>query len=311
MRRSDVPPRDRRRYDGRQPPSEPVLNYRHSFHAGNFADLFKHVALLRALDLAMSDPAPLLVVDTHAGAGRYRLSAEALANGEAVAVRRLLDAEDAPSVFDPLKQRLVVQDGSLVYPGSPLLAVAKLRADDRLIACELRQDDGADLSTALRPYRPRAEFRLADGYAALVPALRAWPGRALALIDPPFERGDDYVNIAEVVRAALAARPGAAFLIWAPLKDLETFDSLVRAIEAGVSAPGLAAELRLRPPLDPLRLNGCGLLVINLPGPSMRSALEEAGAWIAATLGEPGAGVRIRHLATAKKGGAQQRAPRL
>lgn len=251
------------------------------------------------------------MVDTHAGAGRYLLSAEALATGEAAAVRALLDAADAPAVFDTLKRRIAPRGDGLVYPGSPLLAAGALRADDRLIACELRSDDGAELSTALRPYRPRAEIRLADGYATLGPALRAWPARVLVLIDPPFERGDDYARIAETVGAALSAKPGAAFLIWTPLKDLETFDALVRALESAVSAPGLAAELRLRPPLDPLRLNGCGLIVLNPPGPDMRAALEEAGAWIASALGEPGGGVRVRHLATASKGGAQGRRSRL
>lgn len=291
------------------------------------------------------------MVDTHAGAGRYLLPAEALATGEAAALRRLLAAEDAPAVFGALKRAVAPQGEGVVYPGSPLLAAARLRADDRLIACELRPDDGADLAAALRPYGPRAEARLTDGYAALPPALRAWPGRALVLIDPPFERGDDYARLAETTRAALAAKPGATILIWTPLKDLETFDALVRALEAGVAAPGLVAELRLRPPLDPLRLNGCGLIMLNPPtsrsprrrpgpmeradlnsahqspggemdpglrrgereggGADLQAALESAGAWLAHTLGEPGGGARVRHLATANKGGAQGRRSRL
>jgi 23S rRNA (adenine2030-N6)-methyltransferase len=187
-----------------------------------------------------------------------------------------------------------------------LLAAASLRADDRLIACELRPDDGAELAAVLRPYGPRAEVRLADGYAALAPTLRAWRGRALVLIDPPFERGDDYPRIAEVAAEALVANPGATILVWTPLKDLETFDALLRALEDRVSGPGLAAELRLRPLLDPLRLNGCGLIALNPPA-GLEEGLEDAGAWIATALGEPGGGVRLRHLATAKRGGAQRR----
>ena len=282
------------------------MNYRHSFHAGNFADLFKHAALLRALGASAADPTPLMVVDTHAGAGRYRLTADQLDRGEAAAVRRLLADPDAPAVFEPLKRAVTLQREGVLYPGSPLLAAMRLRADDRLLACELRPDDGAELAAVLRPYAPRAEVRLTDGYEALAPALRAWRGRALVLIDPPFERGDDYVRAVDACAAALEAQPTAAILIWTPFKDLETFDALLRDLEARIRAPALAAELRLRPPLDPLRLNGCGLLAVNPPA-ALEAALQEAGGWIAGALGEPGGGVRTRHLATAKAGGAKGR----
>jgi 23S rRNA (adenine2030-N6)-methyltransferase len=281
------------------------VNYRHSFHAGNFADLFKHAALLRALELMQAHRAPLLVVDTHAGAGRYRLEPQALATGEASALRRLLEDAATPAVFGRLKLASAPQPGgALLYPGSPLLAAARLRADDRLIACELRPDDGALLQAALRSYGPRAEARIADGYEALAPALRSWPGPALVLIDPPFERGDDYARTAEVMENALRAKPGAVILVWTPLKDLETFDALVRNVEARVPASGFAAQLRLRPPLDPLRFNGCALLGFN-PPPGLDAALEDAGAWISKTLGEPGGGLHVGHLASAKRMGSK------
>jgi 23S rRNA (adenine2030-N6)-methyltransferase len=280
------------------------MNYRHSFHAGNFADLFKHAALLRALALVQSDPTPLMIIDTHAGAGRYRLSAEALAAGEARAVSTLLNDPAPPEVFASLVRAVRPDGDGLIYPGSPLLSAGRLRADDRLLACELRPDDGAELAGVLRAYGPRAEVRIQDGYEVLPRALRAWPGPALVLIDPPFERGDDYTRTAETAAAALRAKSGAVLLIWTPYKDLETFDALLRDLEARVSAPGLAAVLRLRPPLDPLRLNGCALLALNPPA-GLEPALQAAGDWIAARLGEPGGGVRLDHLATAKTGGAK------
>ena len=287
-------------------PKGPAVNYRHAFHAGNFADLFKHAALLRALAALAADPAPVLVVDTHAGAGRYRLTADQLDRGEASALRILLADPGAPGVFEPLKRAVTPQREGALYPGSPLLAAARLRADDRLLACELRPDDGAELAAVLQPYGPRVEVRLEDGYGALSAALRGWRGRVLALIDPPFERGDDYLRAAETVADALRIQPKASVLIWTPFKDLETFDALLRDLEARIAAPALAAELRLRPPFDPLRLNGCGLLAVN-PPTGLEAALGEAGGWIADRLGEPGGGVRIRHLATANKGGAKGR----
>jgi 23S rRNA (adenine2030-N6)-methyltransferase len=282
------------------------LNYRHAFHAGNFADLFKHAALLRALGSLGREPRPLLVVDTHAGAGRYLIPLAGLETGEAVAIRRLLDDEAAPAVFAPLTRAATPRRDGLVYPGSPLLAAMRLRADDRLLACELRPDDGAELQAVLKPYAPRAEVRLTDGYEALGPALRAWRGPALVLIDPPFERGDDYRRVAEAAAETIAMAPGATLLIWTPFKDLETFDALLRDLELRVAAPTLAAELRLRPPLDPLKLNGCALLAVN-PPEGLEDALQSAGGWIVEALGDPGGGVRTRHLATAKSGGAKRR----
>lgn len=280
------------------------MNYRHSFHAGNFADLFKHAALLRALAAAQADPAPLLVVDTHAGAGRYRLSPADLASGEAAAVARLLADPAAPEIFAPLVRATRPDGAGLIYPGSPLLAAARLRADDRLLACELRPEEGEILAGVLKSYGPRAEVRVADGYEALPGALRAWPGPALVLIDPPFERGDDYGRTAGAVEAALRARAKTGLLVWTPYKDLETFDALLRDLERRVAAPGLSAVLRLRLPTDPLRLNGCALIAFNPPA-GLQLALEAAGGWIAAKLGEPGGGVRISHLAGAKAGGAK------
>jgi 23S rRNA (adenine2030-N6)-methyltransferase len=244
------------------------------------------------------------MVDTHAGAGRYRLSAEALATGEARAVARLLADPAAPDVFAPLVRATRPDRDGLIYPGSPLLAAGRLRADDRLLACELRPDDGAELAGVLRTHGPRAEVRVEDGYDALPRALRAWPGPALVLIDPPFERGDDYGRTAETVAAALRVKPRAAVLVWTPYKDLETLDALLRDLEGRVIAPGLAAVLRLRPPLDPLKLNGCAVIALN-PPTDLEAALEAAGGWIATHLGEPGGGVRVHHLATAKTGGAK------
>ena len=282
------------------------MNYRHAFHAGNFADLFKHAALLQALANLGRDPRPLLVVDTHAGAGRYLIPPSGLETGEALAVRRLLDDDAAPAVFAPLTRAATPRRDGLLYPGSPLLAAMRLRTDDRLLACELRPDDGAELAAVLKPYAPRAEARLADGYEALAPALRAWRGPALVLIDPPFERGDDYRRSAEAVAEALAVSPSASVLIWTPFKDLETFDALLRDLELRVAAPTLAAELRLRPPIDPLKLNGCALVAVNPPN-GLEGALQSAGGWIVEALGAPGGSIRVRHLATAKTGGAKGR----
>jgi 23S rRNA (adenine2030-N6)-methyltransferase len=266
------------------------LNYRHAFHAGNFADLVKHAALLALLAEAQRDPAPLAIFDTHAGRGLYDLAGpEAQRSGEAQAgIVRLMSASDPPAPFAALIAAVRRLNGGQAvrrYPGSPWLAAQALRPQDRLVACEWRKDDCAALKRALQGLRG-AEALCADGYAEAARRLPA-EGPALVLIDPPFERADDY---AQAVRAAAALRRrnrAARVLVWLPLKDLETFDAFLRDLEAARPGPLLVAETRMRPLTDPLKMNGCALVLAGeaqgLPG-----VLETACRWTAQTLGEGG-----------------------
>jgi 23S rRNA (adenine2030-N6)-methyltransferase len=279
------------------------VNYRHSFHAGNFADLLKHAALLRTLTLLQAEPGPLVVVDTHGGAGRYRLDGRNLAAGEAAAAACLVEARELPPGLSELRDAVRREGEALVYPGSPLLAAGRLRPGDRLTAFELRPDEHALLAATLQPFAPLARAVLADGYEQLPGALHG-AARALVLIDPPYERGDDYDRVVAAAAAALRAAPGAAILIWAPLKDLETFDRLLRDLESATSAPGLALELRLRPPLDPLRMNGCGLIALGAPS-ALGPELQAAGGWIVDALGERGARAILRRFGLAQAQGTE------
>lgn len=270
------------------------MNYRHAFHAGNFADLHKHAILLAMLSALQARSKALAVIDTHAGAGAYDLSGEmARRSGEAQAgVFRLKAAGDAPPVFGPLLAAVLKinsgQEGHL-YPGSPLLIARALRQSDRYAGCELRPDDGLLLAKTLAPYA-NAQALEADGFAtAAEQAGRG--GRAFVLIDPPFERPDDYSRIAVTTRAVLRRAPDAALAIWLPIKDLETFDAFIRAMET-VTKDLLVAELRLRPLTDPMKMNGSAMVMIGAPA-SVEAAAAEAGDWIAARLGEPGGRSRV------------------
>jgi len=270
------------------------MNYRHAFHAGNFADLQKHAILTALLAVLTADADPLNVIDTHAGAGAYDLRGEmAQKSREAEAgIGRLLSEPGAPPVFSALLQAvrdLNVTGGSSLYPGSPLLIARGLRRTDRYTACELRDDDFDSLRRVLAPYG-FAQALKSDGYAAAIERTgRA--GRTFVLIDPPFERSDDYVQCVATVRAVLARDPEAVLAIWTPLKDLETFDAFMRALE-GVTRDALAAELRLRPLRDPMKMNGCAMVVVGAPV-AVEPAIAEITSWIAEHLGEPGGGARI------------------
>lgn len=270
------------------------MNYRHAFHAGNFADLHKHTILLAMLSALQEQSGALSVIDTHAGAGAYDLSGEmARRSGEAQAgVFRLEAATDAPAVFGPLLAAVLKinsgQAGDL-YPGSPLLMARALRKADRYAGCELRPDDAVLLSKTLAPYA-NAQALEADGFATAA-AQAGRGGRAFVIIDPPFERPDDYARIAETTRAVLKRAPDAALAIWLPLKDLETFDAFIRAMET-VTKGLLVAELRLRPLIDPMKMNGSAMVMVGAPA-SVEAAAAEAGDWIAARLGEAGGRSRV------------------
>jgi 23S rRNA (adenine2030-N6)-methyltransferase len=267
------------------------LNYRHAYHAGNFADLVKHAALIGLVD-RMAGGEGLTVVDTHAGAGLYDLAGpEAEKSGEAAAgIGRLLETADAPAGLKTLAKAVRAARKATglatAYPGSPWLVAERLGPRDRLIACELRGEEHAALKSLMRG-RPRVEARCTDGFAtagAVTPA----KGPVLVVIDPPFERPDDYRQCVEATRAALGRNRRAVVMVWLPLKDLETFDAFLRDLEPAVGGARLmVAEARIRPLTDPMRMNGCALALVNAPA-ELDASLGEICAWVARQ-GEGGA----------------------
>jgi 23S rRNA (adenine2030-N6)-methyltransferase len=263
------------------------MNYRHVFHAGNFADLFKHAVLLDLLAALRAEPGAFTAIDTHAGAGVYDLEGEAARRtGEGRAAYRLAAQADAPAVFSPLVAAIgELNDGPdlRLYPGSPWLIGRALRAHDRGVACEARPDDAALLRAALARFR-RVEVLAGDGWRL---AERTAPGvgRLLVLIDPPFEAPDDGARAAALTARILSRNAAASVAVWAPIKDLAGFDALSGDIEDAASGrPVLVQEVRLRPLDDPLRLNGCAMIIAN-PPPGLDSRARGAAEWIERTLG--------------------------
>jgi len=273
------------------------MNYRHAFHAGNFADLLKHAVLTHILDGLAVSPAPCTVIDTHAGAGLYDLR-DVLARRTDEAsdgVHRLMSDPHAPSALAALKVAVRAANASdevRYYPGSPMLVARALKTGDRAIACELRPDDHSSLAKVVGS-RPGFEVLNLDGWSHAVRAAPASPARLLVLVDPPFERGDDYQNIVKLTGAVLDRNPDACLAIWTPLKDLATFDAFCCDLEDVTGAiPVLAIEARLGRLTNPLRMNGCAMIVVNPPA-GLASAGQEAAEWVASRLGGEGASARI------------------
>lgn len=237
------------------------MNYRHAFHAGNFADCMKHALLAWILRAMMRKSTPLFVLDTHAGRGQYDLTdTPAQRTGEAErGIQRLL-RDPRPALFHYLD--LVRSLG--LYPGSPNLIRALLRPGDRLACCELHPED----AEALRQLFHRDEqvsVHRRDAWEALGALLPPKEKRGLVLIDGPFEEPDEFTRLANGLIAGHRRFGNGVFVAWYPIKHRAP----VRAFHTAMKDSGIrdivAVELLLREPLDPGRLNGCGLLVINPP----------------------------------------------
>jgi len=269
------------------------VNYRHAFHAGNFADCMKHALLVWLLRALARKPAPCFVLETHAGAGRYDLASEAAERtGEwRAGIGRLL--EDPPA---SLSDYLQVVGGLGLYPGSPAIVGALLRPGDRLGCCELHPEDHAALRR-LFGRNPQVAVHLRDGWSALKALLPPVQRRGLVLIDPPYEQPGEFDRVVAALQTAQSRFATATTAAWYPIKHLAP----VRTFHEGVRFAGLrdvvTAELWLREPTDPARLNGCGLLVRNAPfrfeaeaTPILEGLLARLGAR------EPGEGFAVRRL---------------
>lgn len=254
------------------------MNYRHVYHAGNFADVLKHVVLSLVIEYLKQKPAPFRVVDTHAGVGLYDLSGlEAGKTGEwRDGIGRLVAAEPPLAVAELLKPYLGVvaelnaqahagTSGVLTqYPGSPMLARRLLRAGDTLVANELHPEDAASLK-ALFARDSQVKVLGLDGWQALRATLPPKERRGVVLIDPPFEEAGELDRLVRGVSDAVARFATGTLLLWYPIKDPRSIAAFHRAV-AGLGLPKLSyVELMLRAPADADRLNGTGLVMLNAP----------------------------------------------
>ncbi|HET7931228.1 MAG TPA: 23S rRNA (adenine(2030)-N(6))-methyltransferase RlmJ [Rhodanobacteraceae bacterium] len=246
------------------------MNYRHAFHAGNFADVFKHAILLALLDALTAKDKPLCCVDTHAGRGSYRLDdAEALKTGEwRDGIGRLFDAARIPASLQRYVDAIRAAnhgDDLYAYPGSPLLAAQALRPHDELLLCEVQADETNALRALFRNDR-RVHVHQRDGYAALGALLPPAQKRGLVLIDPPFEaQAGEFATIEAALAKAHTRWPGGVYAVWYPIKSHRSIAPFHRRMAAGPFKEVLVAELLVLPDDSPLRLNGCGMLIANPP----------------------------------------------
>jgi 23S rRNA (adenine2030-N6)-methyltransferase len=272
------------------------MNYRHAFHAGNFADVFKHAVLCRILHYLRGKPAAFRVIDTHAGAGLYDLTgSEASRGGEwRDGIGRLMVAPVAAPLQALLAPYLEVvgalnERGRLtVYPGSPALTRAWLRPQDRLIACELEPKAATALAGHLRGDNRIKTIEI-DGWTALSAYVPPPERRGLVLIDPPFEDASDFHRLSHGLAEAYRKWATGIYALWYPIKDRGEPDALAKRLRRSGIAKMLQAELNVAPPSDPTRLNGCGLILVNPPW-TLENELSVLMPALAGTLGRDGKG---------------------
>ena len=243
------------------------MNYRHAYHAGNFADVLKHVVLIALIEALKTKQTPLAMLDTHAGAGRYSLaSEEALKTGEfRDGVLRLQAAARLPTVVHAYLNMMRSQNGSQTYPGSPLIAAQLLRDTDRLMLCEVQDAEVASLRQ-LFARDARVAVHQRDGYQAMSALLPPPEKRGLVLIDPPFEAQEQEFRIIEDALAAAHKRfANGVYAIWYPIKLRQSVLPFHRWLKESGLRKVLVAELCVHPDNSALRLNGCGMAIVNAP----------------------------------------------
>lgn len=269
------------------------MNYRHAYHAGNFADVLKHAILVGLIESLKQKHTPFCVIDTHAGSARYALtSAEAEKTREfASGIKPLLGLSQLPGVLH-LYLNLVRSFNAggatalHTYPGSPLISASLMRPDDRLIACELQPDEARKLK-----YEFHTDTRVAchqrDGYEALRALLPPKEKRGLVLIDPPYEAQiGEFDSILAGMSDAYRRWPQGQYAIWYPIKMRQEVEIFYRRLAELPFTKILLAELCLHEPNSALRLNGCGMVLINPPYrfehtlaeilPALAKALEQS-----------------------------------
>jgi 23S rRNA (adenine2030-N6)-methyltransferase len=277
------------------------MNYRHAFHAGSFADVIKHIVLVRMLVYLQEKPAAFRVIDTHAGAGLYDLqSEEARRGGEwLTGIARIMQARFSQDVALLLKPYLDIvhafnqQNELIAYPGSPLVTRALLRPQDRLTACELEPGARKQLIDALRR-DPQARVVDLDGWVALPAFVPPNERRGLVLIDPPFEASDEFERLAKGFEAAFGKWPTGSYLMWYPAKSRRATDELAQRIAATAASTRpagkcLRLEFSVAPHTAGTGLASTGLLIVNPPwtlADELRAILPE----LEKPLGQGGAG---------------------
>lgn len=269
------------------------MNYRHSYHAGSFTDVFKHIVLIGLLDALAKKEKPFCYIDTHAGAGYYDLFSEAAQKGKEYqnGIAKIVPEKNQPkliqkylSVIRKFNDAFSGSSSSTAYrfyPGSPLVAQARLRPQDRMVTCELHPEEYRALKTAFLDDDHVAVHHM-DGYLALKAFLPPKERRGLILIDPPYEKSDEFTRIVQSLSQALKRFETGSYAVWYPIKNpqlIQNFHHTLKTLQKTI----LIVELSVYPDDVISQLNGSGLAILNPPW-QFHDLMEETLPWLTRAL---------------------------
>lgn len=250
------------------------MNYRHSYHAGNFADVVKHVSLTTLITSLEHKPTPFCYIDTHSGPGYYDLFSEHAQKKKEylLGIEKVIQADNYPVLVQKFLDCVHRINNELTgtqftslryYPGSPLIARYLLHPHDRIIACELQPDEYKSLKATFAGDKQVSTHHM-DGFLGLKAFLPPHERRGLILIDPPYENPDELIHIAHYLTISLKRFASGVYAIWFPIKEYAPIKRFYHSLQTVVSRPMMATEFTIYPEL-PNHLNGCGLVIINPP----------------------------------------------
>lgn len=245
------------------------MNYRHFYHIGNFADVFKHSLLVAVIDALRQKDKAFCYIDTHAGTGSYDLTREETQRSREYqdGIEKLLRAQNPPAEliqYIDLVKSFQISETLLRYPGSPLIAQALLRPQDQMIVNELHPDDYQTLRYSLGK-SPNIHCHHRDAYEFLPAILPPTPARGLILIDPPYERIDEFAALTACLKTSIKRFANGVYMIWYPIVSLQ-HRSFTRQIIREKLAPTLVTEMALTAiPEAKSGIIGCGIVILNPP----------------------------------------------
>ena len=242
------------------------MNYRHIYHAGNFADVFKHIVLATLTKAFLRKDTPFCYLDTHAGIGRYDLHSIAAQKSKEYenGIQKVLSADNVPEVIQEYLSCVQQNQTEFCYPGSPQIVKHYLRAQDRMILCELHSEDYQTLKKNYSHNKGIAVHHQ-DAYQSLKAYLPPKEKRGLILIDPPFENTNEFTNITTALTTALKRFETGVYAIWYPIKNYAAIKKFHQQMKQHISRPMLICELSIYPDDVISGLNGSGMLIINPP----------------------------------------------
>lgn len=249
------------------------MNYRHAYHAGNFADVVKHLILSRVISYFLRKDAPFFLLDTHAGVGRYDLnSTEALKTREFEdGVARFLEAlphapKSVKALAEPYTNLLsdLNPEGLQTYPGSPLVAQKMIRRTDRLSLVELHPEDFAELAEGFNWAKNTKTHHL-DAWLAMKAQLPPKEKRGMVLVDPPFEDRDEFNAILRALYEAQGRFAKGTYMLWYPIKDMPMVNSFSKVLSGMQLGRTLDVRLMIDKPTTTPKFIGTGMVIVNPP----------------------------------------------